>query len=493
MSLSNFELIYSLIFPQESKTRMASKKKFSPADVTRSKETKKIILPVGMSYKQAIRWIEAKEQAEETVRSYSRDINFHPADVAVALSKEIEDRYGVSIGKGKPTFFGVDPPQMRSIPVSTTETVAAPWGRMTFPPLNEDVEFIETAARMKEDRVTFVCQGAIKEKNIPEIEGLMMAVEKRVREHSIYRGKAVRIEIKRHPSMGFYLADDCDPQFCETGVRPSDAMFEESVQSRLDASIYTPLRHFEATKRAGIPFGRGVLLAGKYGCGKTLTAGATATVAQESGITYIHLSDVRGLKAGLRFAEAYAPAVIFGEDIDRAMSGEERSAEMDAILNTLDGVDSKNRDVMVILTTNHPDRLNPAMLRPGRLDACIEIGPPDAATAARLLSRHSGLPVEECAKAGEIMAGHIPARLVEACNRAGLFALSISAGQTARLSSDALVQAAQAVVEESKIGGSGPPAETSQSKLGSAFESILRDNLSRSSVNGDYIIVEDQD
>jgi transitional endoplasmic reticulum ATPase len=207
-----------------------------------------------------------------------------------------------------------------------------------------------------------------------------------------------------------------------------------------------------------------------------MVGAATATVASENDITYIQLSDVRGLKAGLAFASIYSPAVLFAEDIDRATSGE-RSPELDAILNTLDGVDTKGRDVLTVLTTNHPDKLNKAMLRPGRLDACIRIGPPDGATAARLLARHTGLSVEECAIAGEILRGHIPARLVETTKRAALFALTLTEGASSTVSGEALAHAAKAVVEEAKIGDGVHRDPTHAEALGGAFEKMVASRI----------------
>ena len=86
------------------------------------------------------------------------------------------------------------------------------------------------------------------------------------------------------------------------------------------------------------------------------------------------------LKDALRAAAMYAPAVIFAEDIDKAMEGE-RSTQMNDILNTLDGIDTKNNPVITILTSNHLENINKAFLRAGRIDSLIQMGPLDAEQA----------------------------------------------------------------------------------------------------------------
>src|SRR6202000_3403134 len=91
----------------------------------------------------------------------------------------------------------------------------------------------------------------------------------------------------------------------------------------------------------------------------------------------------------VRFAHNYQPAIVFCEDIDRETDGS-RDEELDAILNTIDGVDSKNTEIMLVLTTNEVQNIHPAMLRPGRLDALLTLDYPDSEAVGRLIRHYSG-------------------------------------------------------------------------------------------------------
>jgi transitional endoplasmic reticulum ATPase len=101
---------------------------------------------------------------------------------------------------------------------------------------------------------------------------------------------------------------------------------------------------------------------------------------------------------------------------------------MDDILNIIDGVDTKHDNIITVLTTNHLDNVNQAMLRPGRLDAIIDVLPPDADTAERLVRFYGGDAIreeEDLAVVGETLSGQIPAVIEETVKRAKLFQLTL--------------------------------------------------------------------
>jgi transitional endoplasmic reticulum ATPase len=195
--------------------------------------------------------------------------------------------------------------------------------------------------------------------------------------------------------------------------------------AQIQTNLFTPIEHTDRCREYHIPLKRGVLLEGPYGTGKTLTAFVTAVKAQQNGWTFILLDKVGGLKKALEFARMYGPAVVFSEDIDRAVTGE-RSVEMDDILNTIDGIESKGSDIITILTSNHVENINPAMLRPGRLDAVIRVHAPDAQSAEKLIriyARDMLNSDEDVTEAAKHLEGQIPAVIREAVERAKLYAI----------------------------------------------------------------------
>ena len=146
----------------------------------------------------------------------------------------------------------------------------------------------------------------------------------------------------------------------------------------------------------------------------------------QRGWTFIYLKDVTRLAQAYAFAEHYQPAVIFAEDIDQILKDERRSSEINDVLNALDGIDSRGMEVVTVLTTNHLEKITKAMLRPGRLDTVVSVKPPDAAAAIRLVRLYAGERLEDntdLSKAGELLAGEIPALIREVVERSKLAAL----------------------------------------------------------------------
>lgn len=153
----------------------------------------------------------------------------------------------------------------------------------------------------------------------------------------------------------------------------------------------------------------------------------TARLAAENGWTFIKNDHPSLLPDAIAMAEWYQPSVVFCEDIDTC-SPENRNEQVNDLLNTIDGIE-KDREVMVVFTTNHVDQIGPALLRPGRIDAVINFDPPDGPTAGRLI-RHYGKdlisPKTSTEQAGSILAGAPASMIREVVERAKLNAISNS-------------------------------------------------------------------
>ena len=162
------------------------------------------------------------------------------------------------------------------------------------------------------------------------------------------------------------------------------------------------LREPERFHKLGAKVPKGILLHGPPGTGKTLLAKA---VAKESGAEFFSQSAASFVEmfAGLGaarirrlFAEArdHRPAVIFIDEID-AVGGErgsdnnsEREQTLNQLLVEMDGFNTTG-DLVVIAASNLLDKLDPALLRPGRFDRQIFVSPPDVAGRAAILRVHT--------------------------------------------------------------------------------------------------------
>ena len=216
----------------------------------------------------------------------------------------------------------------------------------------------------------------------------------------------------------------------------------DQARDRLREGVELPLKHPEAFRRLGIRPARGFLLYGPPGTGKTLLAKATARESQANFIA-TKSSDLLSKWYGESeqqiarlFARArqVAPTVIFIDELDSLVParggglGEPQVTErvVNTILSEMDGLEELN-NVVLIGATNRPNLIDPALLRPGRLDELIYVGTPDAAGRKRILAIHtSDMPLaknvdlESLAQRTENFTG---ADLEDLVRRAGLTAL----------------------------------------------------------------------
>ena len=204
-----------------------------------------------------------------------------------------------------------------------------------------------------------------------------------------------------------------------------------------------PLTHPELYDEMGIRPPKGVILYGPPGTGKTLLAKA---VANQTSATFLrvvgseliqkYLGDGPKLVRELfRVAEEHAPSIVFIDEIDAvgtkrydSTSGGEREIQrtMLELLNQLDGFDSRG-DVKVIMATNKIESLDPALIRPGRIDRKIEFPLPDIKTKRNIFNLHTmrmtlsdDVDVEELITAKDDLSG---ADIKAVCTEAGLLAL----------------------------------------------------------------------
>uniref|UniRef100_A0A7M4E3K9 Nuclear VCP like n=1 Tax=Crocodylus porosus TaxID=8502 RepID=A0A7M4E3K9_CROPO len=172
----------------------------------------------------------------------------------------------------------------------------------------------------------------------------------------------------------------------------------EDIREELTMIILAPVRNPEQFRALGLTAPAGVLLAGPPGCGKTLLAKA---VANESGLNFISVKgpellnmyvgeSERAVRQVFQRARNSAPCVIFFDEVDALCprrSDREAGASVrvvNQLLTEMDGLENRQQ-VFIMAATNRPDIIDPAILRPGRLDKTLYVGLPPPADRFAIL------------------------------------------------------------------------------------------------------------
>lgn len=408
-----------------------------------------IRLPEGMELKKAIQSLQRRLQYEEEVAEINESVDAFPWDAAYALQQAINEQFGWSQAEWIPGgwFKADEPPQLMSIEIGYNETVHVPWGRFSLPNIKG---FIQTGYTRKGTLLVFQLTAHVLRKHERAIKRLAERTREIVRQQSIYRGKAIKVRFTDDQGLPVELPI---PKFLDvSAAKPERLVFSEQVYDSIATNLYTPIQRYRELAARGIPFKRGVLLVGDFGVGKTELAFTAAYLARQVGVTFQYCEVVREFSQAIQFVQQYPPGIVFCEDIDRLASAAERNEALQTVLNTIDGIEAKGTEVMVVLTTNNAEAIHQSLIRPGRLDAVIEIERPDQSAVQGLVRLYAaGMldPAEDLTAVGNLLQGQIPAVVREVVERSKLAALRrTDPDQPLRLSGPALAESARTMAKQ---------------------------------------------
>jgi len=221
---------------------------------------------------------------------------------------------------------------------------------------------------------------------------------------------------------------------------------QETAKQLLREAVSWPFKHAELFERMGIRGPRGVLLFGPPGCSKTLMAKA---LANESGLNFLSVKgpelfskwvgdSEKAVREVFHKAHQAAPAIIFFDELDGLCgvrgSGGVSDRVISQLLTEMDGIaprgdlKDKGKTVIVVAATNRPDNIDPAILRPGRMDRVIYIGLPEVEERRAILTiALRGTPntvtPEELEDLAQALEGYTGAEIVSLCREASYIAL----------------------------------------------------------------------
>ncbi len=307
------------------------------------------------------------------------------------------------------------------------------------------------AARQVADEA--VRQRKVLQITMADVAGIIKATKPSTSLATLEKYNQFRIDYERrsHPE----LMEDGS----EDDVKLDDVVGLEQAKKALYEAVEIPILHSSLVKKYDVKSIKGILLFGPPGTGKTMLMKAVANELEGVRLLIISGSDIskNGLDNALgqiretfNSARENAPCIVFIDEMDALLPSRSGSSELavhmtSEFLQQLDGIKSSN-GVVIVGATNRPDKLDPAILRPGRMDKFIFVAPPNADERAAMFEENlkkspikGKMDYKSLAAASE---GFTGADIANVCRQAKLEALeeNISTSKEKKIDIDGLLK-----------------------------------------------------
>lgn len=326
-----------------------------------------------MKYADVLGFIEGEIKQSKKMASFKYTLLCWKPDGVYQLNRAINEVFGSAVSKEDKSPSGNSNIDTVDVILADGSRTKVPFGKISLEELGEDSEI---NINYDNDRHLLLVKGQCQFKYQSLIDDIVERTKELLATESIYKNQALEITNLSEPKI-MTLAG-IDKQFM---VLSKKTEFElQPLRSRI---LYP-----EKCIAKGIPLKYGCLLEGKYGTGKTLLAFKLAKDAVNNGWSFVYLKDPSLLAETLRMCKVVDRSghgvIVFVEDIDQVTRGNRDSAMQD-ILNTLDGGDTKDMNVITLFTTNHIELIEPTFLRGKRIGSVITMDCLDAETAERFI------------------------------------------------------------------------------------------------------------
>jgi len=345
-------------------------------------EKKAELVKLGQStkpYNEILAHLESEIENAGRMTNFDYKIPCFMNDGIYQLNRAIEEIIGVAhVQAGKqPSGGGDRPMDTIDIQLANGTRKKVPYGNIDLPDMGEGAIIqIGYANNLKVLHVRGKCQFKFN----PLIDKIIARTKELLNTDSIYKNQTFEINAS---------IDGGQPQIVDLKGLDKEIMILSQETEGALSPLYARILHAENCKKAGIPMKFGAILEGPYGTGKTLLAFKLAQLANEHNWAAIYLKSPELLADTLRMAKTLDKngngIIVFTEDIDQVTRGE-RTVALQDILNTLDGGDTKDMNVIALFTTNHLEQIDPTFLRGKRIGTIISMSYLDAFTAEKYVA-----------------------------------------------------------------------------------------------------------
>lgn len=329
------------------------------------------------TYNQILGYLENEIEKSKRMTNFDYKIPCFKNDGVYQLYRAIEEIIGFSTVKEESS------PSNGKEPVDTVDVVLAngvrkkiPYGTIQLPDMGEDA-CIDIGYNMPHKilHVRGVCQ--FKFNGL--IDQIITRTVELLKTDSIYKNQAFEInEVINHGQ----------PEILDLSNIDKEVMILSDETEYALSPLKARINHPEKCISNGIQLKFGCILEGPYGTGKTLLAFKLAKEAIANNWSFVYLKSPKLLAETLRMSKMLDKngngIILFVEDIDQVTRGERNDALQD-ILNTLDGGDTKNMNVISLFTTNHISLIEPTFLRGKRIGSIISMGFLNCKTAEKYI------------------------------------------------------------------------------------------------------------
>lgn len=392
------ELLEALEIARGLRTAQDTSSTHSYDDVTTTTASGgQIALPEGMSARDGAGWLAKIAEDDDNPCVIRRDVKGHPDDVLVQLARAVRLVYGYAVAQPVRSWFGSLPIETREVSTGPDTTETVPTQPITLPGIGE--------IGYDPKRGQLVARTSNRWRD--QISAFVRVVELLLAESSIYRAQAVALH-------------DGQLQFMTATICPEDIVLNEDTRRAVELTVWEPLKRRAELIAEGQLADRSALLIGDVGNGKTLIAAATARIATDSDVTYLYVENPNDLRDALQLARCYAPIVVFCEDLDQLTAN--RQGDANRLCNELDSIQSKTDGVSLMATSNFPEKIDRAFLRPGRIDSVVDVGPPEERARVALGQLYVPGASATAVVGLHVLQGESAATIREACERARMLA-----------------------------------------------------------------------